>query len=117
MELSGDALKNYIKNSSLQCETEMDVFRAVIRWLKYDNEARKNKATVLMRHVRFGLISLSHLLGDVWREPIMNSNSACQEMLRKAIEFCSKPNDQPFLKEEWSTPRFVEEARVSISVI
>ena len=62
--MSGEALKNYIRNNSLQCESEMDVFRAVVRWLKHD-EARKEKATMLMRHVRFGLMSSSSLLGDL----------------------------------------------------
>ncbi len=104
--MSCDAVKNYIRSSALQCESEMDVFHAVVRWLKHD-ELRKNKAITLMRHVRFGLMTTSHLLGDVWKEPIMISNEACQEMLRKAIEYCSKPNEQPFVKEEWCTPRFV----------
>ena len=104
--MSGEALKNYIRNNSLQCESEMDVFRAVVRWLKHD-EARKEKATMLMRHVRFGLMSSSSLLGDVWKEPTMTASVTCQEMLRKAIQYCSRPNDQPFIKEEWCTPRYL----------
>ena len=104
MDMAGEALKNYIKSDSLQCESELDVFRAVVRWLKHE-ETRKEKATMLMRHVRFGLMGSSSLLGDVWKEPIMTSNDACQEMLRRAIEYCSKPNGQPFIREEWCTPR------------
>ena len=113
--MSGEALKNYIRSDCLQCESEMDVFRAVVRWLKHDEE-RKEKATMLMRHVRFGLMGSSSLLGDVWKESIMTSSVTCQEMLRKAIEYSAKPNDQPFITEEWCTPRYDQNKIESLSV-
>ncbi len=42
----------------------MDVFRAIVRWLNYA-EDRKDEATTLMKHVRFGLMSSADLLGEV----------------------------------------------------
>ncbi len=44
----------------------------------------------------------------------MNTVPPCQEMLRKAIEFCSNPNDRPFITEEWCTPRSIKQWLVVI---
>ena len=107
LELSKEALKEYVKSEMLNCESELEVFWAVVRWIQHSPD-RKETAVELLKSIRYGLMLPRELLNEVWKEPMAAENEDCQDLIKNAIEFHSNPNIKPVISEAWCRPRFTE---------
>ena len=114
LELSKEVLREYVKSEMLNCESELEVFWAIVRWLKHES-SRKNDGVDLLRHVRYGLMLPRELLNEVWNESMVVGNEECQDLIKNAIEYHSNPNVKPVISERWCRPRFTEEQLVVLS--
>ena len=114
LELSKEVLLQYVRSELLNCESELEVFWALIRWIQHET-GRKEHAGELLKSVRYGLMTPRELLNDVWKETMVVDNEECQDLIKNAIEFHSNPNVKPIISETWCRPRFTEEHLVILS--
>lgn len=88
---------NKLKNCS-----EIDLFHAAIRWLRY-NDTRRAKASSVLCHVRFPLMRSSELVDSVQIEDIMVEDVLCRQYLLEAFNY----QILPFRQHEMQSPRTV----------
>ena len=77
LHLDFSIVAKILASSELNTHTEVEVFIAVINWLKHDNENRSNYAKQLLSKVRFTLLS----------EPALKYISNCDSIFRKKEDF------------------------------
>ena len=61
LELPSVRLLTYIASESIDVRTEEFVFEAVVKWLEYKFEERKDSACALMTHIRFTSIDADYI--------------------------------------------------------
>jgi hypothetical protein len=65
VELTAQRLESYISSDDIEVRMEEMVFEAVVRWVNYDVESRRNAACGLLRHVRFTAIDSDYVNSKV----------------------------------------------------
>lgn len=78
--LAFDDLRDLVGNDDLNISSEKEVFEAVIRWLKHDAEARKDRLPELLALVRLPLLSPEYLVDCVAKEELVRSSHQCRYM-------------------------------------
>ncbi|XP_058803935.1 kelch-like protein 18 [Phymastichus coffea] len=87
-----DELRDLVSNDDLNISSEKEVFEAVIRWLKHDAEARKDKLPELLALVRLPLLSPEYLVDCVAKEELVRSSHQCRDLLDEAKDYHLIPN-------------------------
>lgn len=61
LQIEADDVESIIKNDALNCNNEVSVYKAAIRWVAYNSEERIHQALKLLWNVRLGMMRNSDL--------------------------------------------------------
>ena len=94
-ELSFSDLQTLISSSSLQTDSELEIFQSVIDWINYKKSERKNFIDKLLNLVRLPLLTNDLLFNVIQAHPLCSHNEKCKIIIDKALEI--KKNKRQFL--------------------
>ncbi|KAG5447288.1 Kelch-like protein 3 [Clonorchis sinensis] len=92
MQLSADDMEQLVASDRLTV-SEDRIFEAVLRWIEYDMDKRRQNAKRLLNHVRFGLLSRAHVVRLNTSSEFEIARSWCEERLRQALIYHLSPSD------------------------
>ncbi|XP_015363360.1 PREDICTED: kelch-like protein 3 isoform X2 [Diuraphis noxia] len=96
--LSYENVIQIISSDDLAVPFEEKVFEAVINWVKYDLNQRKDFLPNLMEHVRLPLIaSKPDVLKNIVEEPLLKNNPECNKFVLEALNFHLQKSIQHFI--------------------
>ncbi|CAI6361911.1 unnamed protein product [Macrosiphum euphorbiae] len=78
-----DQILQMIKSKDL-CANEENVYKSVIKWIKYDLENRDKHLPDLMEYVRLPIVSQEFFESTVDKEPLLKLNNNCIKYLNEA---------------------------------
>ncbi|XP_076880497.1 kelch-like protein 26 [Brachyhypopomus gauderio] len=90
----------FLQSNKLHNCSEIDLFRAAIRWLQHD-QARRPGASQVLRHVRFPLMRSSELVDQVQTIDVMVEDVLCRQYLLEAFNY----QILPFRQHDMQSPR------------
>ncbi|KAL3868768.1 hypothetical protein ACJMK2_041532 [Sinanodonta woodiana] len=93
LELSVDRLLSYIGNDLIDVKNEETVYEAVMRWVRYDKEERKEHLCQLLQEVRLAVIDLTYL-EKIREDRFIQTCSCCLELVAEAQEKHTTIHDQ-----------------------
>ncbi|KAE8294043.1 Kelch-like protein 26 [Larimichthys crocea] len=76
----------FLQSNKLKNCSEIDLFHAAIRWLRYD-ETRRAQASNVLCHIRFPLMRSSELVDSVQTVDIMVEDVLCRQYLLEAFNY------------------------------
>ncbi|KAG1650863.1 Kelch-like protein 2 [Nymphon striatum] len=85
-------LAEFVSDDTLTVYREEDVFEAVVYWLKYDPENRKEVFYLVLEHVRLPLISPYYLLDCVEQADCVKNCFKCMELVEEAKKYHLLPD-------------------------
>ncbi|XP_019636329.1 PREDICTED: kelch-like protein 26 [Branchiostoma belcheri] len=91
LNLSADELMFYIDDDRLEVKNELEVFNAVVKWVKHEKKARVTDAKRLMSCVRFPLLYLEELRVHVIVVDFMIEDKGCKALIEEAMMYHSNP--------------------------
>ncbi|XP_065508657.1 kelch-like protein 26 isoform X2 [Caloenas nicobarica] len=100
LHLPLERLVFFLQSNKLKSCSEIDLFRAAVRWLQYDPTRRANASQVLC-HIRFPLMKSSELVDSVQTLDIMVEDVLCRQYLLEAFNY----QILPFRQHEMQSPR------------
>ena len=103
VDVSKEALCKYLESDKLAC-LEIDVFRAVKRWIEHD-KVRIRYAAELMGKLRFALLSATELTMQVNSVAYVWENVSCRQLVNEAIMYNMNPYTQPLYTGHLNKPR------------
>ncbi|XP_068599513.1 kelch-like protein 26 [Brachionichthys hirsutus] len=86
LHIPTERLVFFLQSNKLENCSEIDLFHAAIRWLRYDG-ARRAQASSVLRHVRFPLMHSSELVDSVQTVDIMVEDVLCRQYLLEAFNY------------------------------
>ncbi|XP_014775076.2 kelch-like protein 21 [Octopus bimaculoides] len=94
LDLSLDRLLTYTSSDLIDVRKEEVVYDAVMRWVKYDLDERKQHLTCLLQQVRLPIVDLGYLQ-EIESDPVISNQSDCLNMVREAqVQHESVSNQQ-----------------------
>ncbi|XP_037957159.1 ring canal kelch protein isoform X2 [Teleopsis dalmanni] len=93
LNLSHEQVINLIKNDRISVTTEERVFECVISWIRYDPAVREVYTSDLMKHVRLPFLSKEYITQRVDKEPLLDGNLNCKNLIIEALTYHLFPND------------------------
>ncbi|KAM4677840.1 kelch-like protein 25 [Discoglossus pictus] len=87
--LSNDILLDLISSDELEIEDEQLVFNAVLQWVKYDLDKRKDCFPQLLKHIRLALLPSESLKEAIACEDLIMADERSRLILEEAIH-CKK---------------------------
>jgi len=88
LQLSPSQLVNLIKRDGLNVEEESQVYQAVIKWVRYDEENRYPKMEHILSSVRCQFLTPSFLKQQMNHCDVLRRLPACREYLAKIFKVC-----------------------------
>ncbi|XP_041059768.1 kelch-like protein 26 isoform X2 [Carcharodon carcharias] len=86
LQLPLERLVFFLKSNKLKNCSEVDLFRAAIRWLQYD-ESRRANASLVLCYIRFPLMKSSELVDNVQTQAVMVEDPLCRHYLLEAFNY------------------------------
>ncbi|XP_040039544.2 kelch-like protein 26 isoform X2 [Gasterosteus aculeatus] len=86
LHIPAERLVFFLQSNELRNCSEIDLFHAAIRWLRYD-ESRRAQASGVLCHVRFPLMRSSELVDSVQTVDIMVEDVLCRQYLLEAFNY------------------------------
>ncbi|XP_060863406.1 kelch-like protein 17 isoform X2 [Metopolophium dirhodum] len=74
-----------LKSDNLHVTNEEPVYRAIMKWVKYDETKRKHLLPDLLANVRLVFTSKDFLVQEVISDPLISSNPECWKIVKKVI--------------------------------
>ncbi|XP_074604931.1 kelch-like protein 28 isoform X3 [Brevipalpus obovatus] len=87
LALSYKELEDLISSNHLNVHDEFEVYKAVIRWVRFDLKQRESELAQLLNHVRFPLIHRKTLMNEICKEPLLESNPESKDLLLEAMQY------------------------------
>lgn len=81
-----DTIIEILKDDNLQVPSEETVYEAVMAWIKYDEDQRKDELCRLLKIVRMPMLSVVFLLGVVGKEDLIEENHRAMALYSKALK-------------------------------
>lgn len=78
LNISFEDLRDLVGNDNLNSTSEKEVFEAVLRWLKHDENNRKDHLPDLLALVRLPLLSPEYLVDYVAKEDLVRTSHQCR---------------------------------------
>uniref|UniRef100_A0AAR2J578 BTB domain-containing protein n=1 Tax=Pygocentrus nattereri TaxID=42514 RepID=A0AAR2J578_PYGNA len=99
VKLPFERLAFVLSSNSLKHCSELDLFKAACRWLRYE-DGRMDYAAKLMRNIRFPLMSPADLINHVQTVDFMRTDNTCVNLLLEASNYQMMPYMQPVMQSE-----------------
>lgn len=93
LNLTHGQVINLIKNDRISVINEEKVYECVISWIKYDIDEREKYLADLMEHVRLPFLSKEYLAQKVDKEPLLEGNIQCKNLIIEALTYHLLPNE------------------------
>ncbi|XP_078279631.1 kelch-like protein 26 isoform X1 [Rhinoraja longicauda] len=104
LHLPVERLAFFLESNKLKNCSEVDLFRAAIRWLQYE-EGRKASASLVLRHIRFPLMKSTELVDSVQTQSLMLDDPMCRQYLLEAFNYQILPFRQHEMQSDRTTIR------------
>ena len=85
-ELTYEDVANLVASSQLKVDSEIEVFNAVIDWIKYKEHERKQFIHELLKLVRLPLLTKELLVDAVQAHPLCFSSFKCKKIISTALK-------------------------------
>lgn len=95
-----------MKSDSLSVPSEEKIFECVVAWIQFDPSARQEHLGRLMQYVRLPLLSQDYILQRVEKEPILQGDIQCKDLIIEALKYHLLKNEQKLVF-SFNTPRTV----------
>ncbi|CAI5793358.1 kelch 13 isoform X2 [Podarcis lilfordi] len=99
VKLPFERLAFVLSSNSLKHCTELELFKAACRWLRYE-EPRMECAAKLMKNIRFPLMTPQDLINYVQTVDFMRTDNTCVNLLLEASNYQMMPYMQPVMQSE-----------------
>lgn len=99
VKLPFERLAFVLSSNSLKHCTELDLFKAACRWLRFE-EGRMDYASKLMKNIRFPLMNPQELINHVQTVDFMRTDNTCVNLLLEASNYQMMPYMQPVMQSE-----------------
>lgn len=99
VKLPFERLAFVLSSNSLKHCTELDLFKAACRWLRYE-DSRMDCASKLMKNIRFPLMNPQELINHVQTVDFMRTDNTCVNLLLEASNYQMMPYMQPVMQSE-----------------
>ena len=116
-QLPLEGIIRLISKDDLNVHSEEQVFEAVLRWIKEDEQNRKGDLPMLLEQVRLCLLPPQYLSDRVLGEEIVHSNIVCRDLIDEAKDYMLMPERRKQLKSFRTAPRRCSEAAGLIYVV
>lgn len=93
LNLSNEQVINLIRNDRIAVPNEETVYECVIAWLKYDPIDREKYISELLEYVRLPFLSKEYLAQKVDKEPLLEGNIDCKNLIIEALTYHLLPNE------------------------
>ncbi|XP_071951306.1 kelch-like protein 8 isoform X1 [Antedon mediterranea] len=87
LNISFDHFLAVIDSSDLNIENEMQVYKAVMKWVKHDLPGRERCLPELMSKVRLPMMSPEFLMEEVENEELFRRNHECRDLVDEAKNY------------------------------
>uniref|UniRef100_A0A1A9WVQ9 Kelch-like protein diablo n=1 Tax=Glossina brevipalpis TaxID=37001 RepID=A0A1A9WVQ9_9MUSC len=85
LQLSFDEFKAIITDDDLYVQSEENVYRGMLNWVKYDLEARRSHLPELMSHINLALVRPEFLQNHILTEPLFEGDLQCKNLIIEAL--------------------------------
>lgn len=92
MLLPGSSLLQLVSNDSLKAPSEEYILEAVVKWLLYDFNSRKNQIPEILSHVRFPLMEQDYLLESEVIQYIKENFPLTENFIKNALNYQGHQN-------------------------
>ncbi|XP_056450154.1 kelch-like protein 13 isoform X3 [Gadus macrocephalus] len=99
VKLPFERLAFVLSSNSLKHCSELDLFKAACRWLRYE-DGRMDHAAKLMKNIRFPLMNPQELINHVQTVDFMRTDNTCVNLLLEASNYQMMPYMQPVMQSE-----------------
>lgn len=106
LTLTSEQVENFVKSDSLSVPSEEKIFECVVAWIQFDPSARQEHLGRLMQYVRLPLLSQDYILQRVEKEPILQGDIQCKDLIIEALKYHLLKNEQKLVF-SFNTPRTV----------
>ncbi|XP_067624737.1 ring canal kelch protein isoform X2 [Eurosta solidaginis] len=93
LNLNHEQVINLICNDRICVPSEEKVYECVISWIRYDPTMREQYTATLMEHVRLPFLSKEYITQRVDKEPLLEGNIICKNLIIEALTYHLLPND------------------------
>lgn len=97
-----------LQSDDISVENEEKVYEALLGWINYDPENRREFFADMMEYIRLPLVSPYYLVDVVEHEELFNSSPRCKELLQEAQHYHLLPDRRQFLDNTRTRPRNYE---------
>lgn len=106
LNLTAEQVEAFVKSDSLSIPSEEKIFECVIAWISFDPIGRQNHLGRLMQHVRLPLLSQDYILQRVEKEPLLQGDIICKDLIIEALKYHLLKNEQKLIF-SFNTPRTI----------
>jgi kelch-like protein 9/13 len=100
LRFSPNFLAELLGDNRLKMFSELNLYKLVLRWIRYDEINRLSHLYPLMSRVRFPLIQPTELVTEVMSERLMKMDPQCLELIFEANTYHLLPHMQALLQSE-----------------
>ncbi|XP_025113092.1 kelch-like protein 20 [Pomacea canaliculata] len=105
MLLPVNQLVDIISSDELNVRIEEQVYQAVMSWIRYNIQERRQHLPTVLQHVRLPLTSAKFLVGTVGADLLIKSDEACRDLLDEAKNYLLLPQERPLMQGPRTRPR------------
>lgn len=105
LDMSMERLRELVASDDTKVDREEQIFEAIMKWVRHDEDERKNHFKKLVSFVRFPLISPYYLMDHVESEELVRNTPECIALLLEAKNYHMLPDRRWQLKSTRITPR------------
>lgn len=98
-------LLEIISNDELNVRCEEQVYQAVMNWIKYDLDERKQYLAQLMSNVRLPLLDTKFLVTKVGCDPLVRQDQTCRDLIDEAKDYHLLPQERSLVHATRIRPR------------
>lgn len=98
LSLPPNQLKDLISRDKIRVTCEEQVYSAVLQWVYWNLESRRDEFPAIMSHVRLPFVSSQFLSGNVEREDLVRSEEQCQFYVQEAYAYKNSPEKRSLLR-------------------
>ncbi|KAI5937095.1 Kelch-like protein 4, partial [Manis javanica] len=102
--LPANGISKLLGSDDVNVPDEETIFNAVMQWVGYDVQARKQDLPVLLSYIRLPLLP-PQLLVDLEESPVFTADLQCQKLLIEAMKYHLLPERKHMLQSPRTKPR------------
>ncbi|XP_065345241.1 kelch-like protein 5 isoform X1 [Cloeon dipterum] len=105
LQLDAETFAKLIASDDLNVPNEEDVVNALITWLKFSPDARKEHVSKLLENVKLPLLPPSFVVDRIESNPLFNEDPKCKELIMEAMKFHLLPERKDTFSSARTRPR------------